>query len=159
VAYTFRRAEPDDADALRTFPCADRGLQYTRDVEQLVRSDLADEVAAGSGDTQVDIATDDAGAIVGVIAYGLVPLDSAVDVDGALFIYALAVHPDHRRRLVGTLLKQLVFDAARDRQLIAVVSQVHRRNTPMRQLNATLGVVAAPDPTDGEYLISVARVT
>jgi len=28
----------------------------------------------------------------------------------------------------------------------------------MRQLNATLDVVAAPDPTDGEYMISVARI-
>jgi len=28
----------------------------------------------------------------------------------------------------------------------------------MQQLNATLDVVAAPDPTDGEYLISVARI-
>ena len=158
MAYTFRRAEPKDAEALRTFPCADRGLRYTWDVEQLIRSDLADEVAASSGHTQVDIAADDAGAIVGVVAYGHAPLDGAVDVVGALFIYALAVHPDHRRRLVGTLLKQGVFDAARARQLIAVVSQVHRRNKPMRQLIATLDVVAAPDPTDGEYLISVARV-
>ena len=73
-------------------------------------------------------------------------------------IYALAVHPDHRRRLIGTLLKQGVLDAARAEQLSAVVSQVHRRNNPMQQLNATLDVVAAPDPTDGEYMISVARI-
>lgn len=158
MAYTFRQAEPKDADALRTFPCADRGLRYTRDVEQLIRFELAAEVAAGSVDTQVDIATDAAGVIVGVIAYGHAPLGGAVDVDNALFIYALAVHPDHRRRLIGTLLKQGVFEAARTQHLIAVVSQVHRRNHPMRQLNATLGVIAAPDPTDGEYVISVARV-
>jgi len=33
-----------------------------------------------------------------------------------------------------------------------------RRNNPMRQLNANLDVVAARDPTDGEYMISVARI-
>jgi len=131
VAYSFRSAEPSEAEQLRPFSCADRGLRYTREVEQLIRSDVADEVAAGSGDAHVDI---------------------------ALFIYAPAVHPDHRRRLIGTLLKQGVLDAARAERLSAVVSQVHRRNNPMRQLNATLDVVAAADPTDGEYMISVARI-
>lgn len=158
MAYTFRPAAPNDAEPLRTFSCADQGLRYTREVEQLIHSDVADEVAAGSSDTHVDIATDDAGVIVGVITYGHAPLDGAVDVDNALFIYVLAVHPDHRRRLIGTLLKQRVLDAARSQQLSAVVSQVHRRNRPMQQLNATLDVVAAADPTDGEYLISVARI-
>lgn len=157
MAYLFRPAEPGDAEALRTFSCADRGLRYTRGIEQLIRSDIADEVAAGSRDTSVDIATDD-GTIVGIITYGVAPLDGAIDIENALFIYALAVHPDHRRRLIGTLLKQRVLDAAHTQGLAAVVSQVHRRNSPMQQLNATLDVVAAPDPTDGEYLISVARI-
>jgi len=154
VAYSFRSAEPSDAEQLRTFSCADRGLRYTCEVEQLIRSDVADEVAAGSGDAHDDIAIDDTGLIVGVVTYGHAPLD----VDNALLIYALAVHPDHRRRLIGTLLKQGGLDAARAEQVSAVVSQVHRRNNPMRQLNATLDVVAAPDPTDGEYMISVASI-
>ncbi len=157
MAYIFRPAAPSDAEPLRRFSCADRGLRYTRDVEQLIRSDVADEVAAGSSDAHVDIATDD-GLIVGIITYGSAPLDGAIDIENALFIYALAVHPDHRRRLIGTLLKQRVLDAAHIHGLDAVVSQVHRRNSPMQQLNATLDVVAAPDPTDGEYLISVARI-
>jgi GNAT superfamily N-acetyltransferase len=158
VAYTFRSAEPSDAEPLRRFSCADRGLRYTREVEQLIRSDVADEVAAGSSDAHVDIAVDDTGLIVGVVTYGHAPLDGAVDVDNALFNYALAVHPDHRRRLIDTLLEQEVLDAACAQQLSAVVSQVHRRNNPMRQLNATLDVVAAPDPTDGDYMISAARI-
>lgn len=158
MAYTFRPAAPSDAEPLRIFSCADRGLRYTRDVEQLIRSDVADEVAAGSGDAHADIATDDDGLIVGIITYGSAPLDGAINIENALFIYALAVHPDHRRRLIGTLLKQGVLDAAHTHGLDAVVSQVHRRNGPMQQLNTTLDVVAAPDPTDGEYLISVARI-
>ena len=158
MAYCLRAAAPDDAESLRTFVCADRGLRYTRDVEQLIRSDVTDEVAAGCRNASVDVATTDAGRIVGVITYGPAPLDGAVDIDNALFIYALAVHPDHRRRLIGTLLKQRVLDVAGVQQLSAVVSQVHRRNNPMKQLNGTLNVVVAPDPTDGEYLISVARI-
>jgi len=75
---------------------------YTCEVEQLIRSDVADEAAAVFGDAHIDIATDDTGLIVGVATYGHAPLDGAVDVDNALFTYALAVHPDHRRRLMSS---------------------------------------------------------
>ena len=82
---------------------------------------------------------------------------SAGDVDNALFIYALGVHPDHRRQLLGTLLKQHVLDQADALGLNAVVSQVHRRNGAMQELNSTLNVVTAGDPSNGDYLISIAR--
>lgn len=158
MTYSFRKATGVDVDSLRQFSCADRGLAYTREVEQLIRGDVADEIASGSTEAHVDIAIDDTATIVGVITYGTTPLDGADDLEDALFIYALGVHPEHRRRLIGTLLKQRVFAAATTMQLRLVVSQVHRRNVPMQQLNKTLDVVSAPDPTDGEYLISVARV-
>lgn len=151
--YKLRPAVTDDIAALRSFRCADRGERYTREVEALIRTDVADLVDDAVTFVHVAATVD---GIVAVIAYGPVPM--GIDADDAMFIYALGVVPEHRRQFLATLLKQHVFDHARTTGLTSVVSQVHRRNTAMRALNSTLDVVVRRDPSDGDYLLSVARL-
>lgn len=148
---TFRLANPGDADALSEFSCADRGQRYTRDVEALIHSDVADDVAAGNDELRVNIATN-GDVLVGVIAHSLVTVDTLGDVQ---FIHALGVHPDYRRRWIATLLKQQVLDYAHATGTGLVVSQVHRRNHPMLELNRSIHAVIVDDPDDGDYYLNV----
>jgi GNAT superfamily N-acetyltransferase len=137
------------------FKCATIGQKWTLRVERLIRGPLADGLERGES-TQGFVAVESDSTIVGVIAFAL---DPEADDPGPLYtIHALAVVERRRRGHIATELKQLVLDECASRGATAVVSHVHRRNTPMNNLNAGLGVVAVRDPEDGEFLLSTAKL-
>jgi GNAT superfamily N-acetyltransferase len=152
---TLRLAIVSDAVLLSKFSCADSGQRYTRDVEDLIRSDVAEEVAADSDELRVVVALDGA-EIVAVIAHSVVDIDGLGEVE---YIHALGVRADYRRRLIGTLLKQNVLDYAYYTGIGQVVSEVHRRNHAMLALNRELNADTDTDPDDGNYLLTVTAST
>ncbi len=115
---------------------------------------MVEEGSCGSGDEVaaeafVAVVADQ---LVGVVAFQMrEPTIAAIPV--------LAVTHSHRRRGIGTALKQRVLDTVAPRGVLEVVSEVHRRNTAMNNLNAKLGAVADKDPDDGDLLLTVAVIS
>jgi GNAT superfamily N-acetyltransferase len=148
--YTFRRAAPADALQLAEFECHNPNEKWTLDVERAIRRGVAEEVAEGQVDGCVHLALFDE-EIVGVIVHLPVvddPLQSVIS--------ALAVTHPHRRRGVATALKSEVMAECAKEGMTSVVSEVHRRNSAMANLNTKLGISSARNPEDGEYNIFAA---
>ena len=140
----IRRASIHDAASLRVFDC-DARTKWVREVQRLIRTDVADALDVADDQLTVLVAEDE-GTLVGMVAY-------APDELGNHHIYALAVIASHRRRGIGTRLKRRVLAETGT----PVVSSVHRMNMPMLKLNETLNAQTARDPADGEFQLTVVR--
>jgi GNAT superfamily N-acetyltransferase len=134
---------------MRRFKCYSTGQKYTREVERLVRGNLADHVGQSSGgdsETQrVLVAT------AGPELLGLIAWESPADPTVAK-IEVLAVDRSYWRQGVGTALKTEVLAMSAYEGRTFVLSEVHRQNSRMKSLNAKLGVTdLGPLEADGEY--------
>jgi GNAT superfamily N-acetyltransferase len=137
----IREAELADAPQLAHFSCANPNEKWTRAAETVIRADVATDLFTGCGlRVLVAVVADE---VIGVVAFG-------AGAYGHAHIHVLAVRHAYRRNGVATRLKQQVITTCG-----VVTSQVHRRNFAMQNLNAKLNAETAPDPADGELLVTV----
>jgi GNAT superfamily N-acetyltransferase len=134
-------------DDLRGFDCAIAGEPWTRTIQGMIRGGLPLALlqegfitAAGMWDSDV---------LAGLVAWRGEPYDVHT-----WRVPLLAVREGYRRCGYGLQLKTHVLDAARVEGIRAVVSLVHRENTPMLALNRKLGAAITPYPdARRDYLI------
>lgn len=144
MTIEIRAASAIDGPSLQMFACANAGERWTRDAEDIIKSDVAEAVLAGGASLSVFVALDGQ-SLVGVVAASFIQLEG-------LKVHVLAVAPTHRRQGIGTDLKRR---AMSEYPNVRVVSEVHRKNTAMLGLNATLNAFTDRDPDDYNYRVSV----
>jgi RimJ/RimL family protein N-acetyltransferase len=150
VSITFRRLDTSSRAALEVFACRDFSQPWTDVVEEVVRGQLADELAHGT--VAALGAFDDDQRLVGVAAW------KPPDERGIVQNVVCAVAFGFQRRGVGTELKRNVLREGVALRAIAVVSEVHVDNDAMLAVNTKLDAVLTHDPDDQRYLICVIRL-
>jgi ribosomal protein S18 acetylase RimI-like enzyme len=140
ASRSIRALTPADREALASFSCRGYGEPWAELVEGMVREDLADALAVPGVEAL--------GSWVGPQLCGVVVW--RIDGSGPVLCRGilLAVANGHRRRGHGRRLKRELVERARRAGAVAVVSEVHRDNDPMIDLNVSLG--AAVDRIDGD---------
>ena len=120
--------------------------------QRLIRRDFVEQLDAPESLVQVAVAVDD-DEVVGTIAF------TPTDRPEVWVIVSLGVAIARQRTGIGTALKTWALERCREMGVHEVISTVHRRNTPMNSLNTKLGVASDKDPDDGDYLLTVAKLT
>jgi GNAT superfamily N-acetyltransferase len=142
---TIRALTAADRATLAGFTCARLGEAWAEAVQETIRHDLADQLAAGA--TSAVGLFDQDGALCGVAAWRIYdvmpPLLCRSDV--------IAVAVRHRRKGYGRALKQAVIDEAKAAGAVAIASIVHRDNASMLALNRQLGATVEDNPEDAEH--------
>jgi hypothetical protein len=146
-ALTLLPLGAEHGDELRGFDCAIPGAPWTRTIQGMIRGGLPLALlqegfisAAGLWDHRV---------LAGLVAWRGDPTSAHT-----WRVPILAVREGYRRCGHGLELKTHVLEAARVEQIRAVVSLVHRHNTPMLVLNRKLGAVVEPYPDHhGNYVV------
>lgn len=130
-----------DQHDLASFACGRYREPWSAVVEEMICEHLAGSLAIG--------AVSAVGAWIGDELCGV----AAWRVDGDLCrSVVLAVRTGHRRRGLGSLLKDTVLTQAGLAGATAVVSQVHRDNEAMIELNARRGADIERTPGDDYYV-------
>jgi GNAT superfamily N-acetyltransferase len=142
---TIRALTAADRTALAGFTCARLGEAWGEAVQETIRHDLADQLAAGTA-SAVGLYDAD-GVLCGVAAWRI--YDAMAPVLCRSDIVAVAVR--ERRKGYGRALKQAVIDEARAAGAVAVASIVHRDNRAMIALNQQLGAIVQHNPEDPEH--------
>ncbi len=154
-----RHTLPDDASALRAFPCS-AGAWYENEVQTLVRGKIADRVAAG---IPALIVEDADGEIVAVAAHEARRHPGG---SGSTVSYLLAVATRREERGDGSLgaarltrvLRATFADMlASDREPLCYC-MVAVDNAGMRSLCEACGFVAGPVPSDARYCFYTSRL-
>lgn len=149
-APDIRCLTPDDRWSLAEFSCRGYGEPWSDLVEEMVRDDLADAIAVSG----VEAAGLWVGPqLCGVVAWRIDPASPTL-CRGIL----LAIQNGHRRRGYGRRLKRELIQRTRHAGAVAIVSEVHRDNDPMIQLNASLGAVVERIDGDPDHLRCVIPV-
>ena len=149
-----------DRDAVRAFTCVTPGLNFTRDVQRIIRQ-VPDQFAGEPDDEfWIGVAEVQGAGIVGVIVYQAQWIGRTLDDELRPFIVALGVHGEYRRRGIGTLLKTAAMLDMSDRGITGpTVSLVNRRNVAMMQLNTSrFDATAEPDPDSPSDLVVTVAV-
>ncbi|MGH9228631.1 MAG: GNAT family N-acetyltransferase [Acidimicrobiales bacterium] len=141
---TIRALTAADRAALAGFTCARLGEAWAEAVQETIRHDLADQLAAATV-SAVGLFDED-GVLCGVAAWRI--YDVMPPVLCRSDIVAVAVR--QQRKGYGRALKQAVIDEARAAGAVAVASIVHRNNTAMLALNRRLGATIEYNPEDPE---------
>ena len=147
----IRLYRDSDYATVTSFKCADPRRPWTREAELVIRK-APDDIRSPDDKAQLVVAVDD-GRIVGAIVFGIDPQHQMTR-----SIFTIGVVRDRRREHIGISLKRAALA-----ELVAtgyvgpVYSQVHRYNTPMRELNDQLLAETTKDPDAGKYLLTVVR--
>lgn len=139
---TIRALTAADRAALAGFTCARLGEAWAETMQETIRHDLADQIAAG-----IALAVglfDQGGALCGVAAWRI--YDVMPPVLCRSDIVAVAVR--ERRKGYGLALKQAVIDKAKAAGAVAAASIVHRHNSAMLALNRRRGATVEDDPEE-----------
>lgn len=152
----IRRATKGDAAVLASFTCATPGQKYTRVVQRGIRAGVAPILGGTEADDEPGAPLEALVAVVGRTLVGVVAFRVTDDIGRLLF---LAVLDPHRNQGIGTDLMRMAFDVCTARGATEVSYEVHRNNTVMQEVSSKLGTPGAKDPSDGEMLLSAARVS
>lgn len=137
-----------DEAALSTFTCLTYKEPWTVPVQEMIRDQLAGNLAIGAVSAVGAWVDDD---LRGVAAW---------KVEGGIcHSILLAVRTGQRRRGIGSLLKEAVLSEARAAGAVAVVSMVHWDNEAMIELNESLGANIERIVGDSEYCRCVISIT
>jgi GNAT superfamily N-acetyltransferase len=139
---TIRALTAGDRAVLGDFSCARIGEAWAEAVQETIRNDLADQIAAG--DVSALGLFDQNGALCGVAAWRIYDVMPPVLCRSDI----VAVAARERRKGYGRALKEALIAAAKAMGAVAVSSIVHRENTAMIALNRQLGAVVEEIPDD-----------
>lgn len=132
-------------DQLLAFSCATKGLDFTLEVELLIRQDLPDQLDA---EVVQALGSWDDDRLAAIVVF---KRNSSI-----WMIDLLATDIDYRNRKQAYRLKRRVLDLARADGARAVSSYVHRDNLRMRHINKRMfGVETDPDPSNPHILVTI----
>lgn len=141
-----RLIDPDrDEGRLASFQCARIGEPWAAEVEEAIRDPLALAIRRGRS---TGLGCFDGDALVGVASLTTASLPDMTTI-GYSSIIATAV--SHRRLGIARALKLEVMDQARRRGYPYLESRVHESNSPMLELNRSLGADMRPLPPDASW--------
>ncbi|MBL8777064.1 MAG: hypothetical protein JNK12_14065 [Acidimicrobiales bacterium] len=145
----LRSVGAEDADQLSEFPCRRFKQPWTDVVEELVRLQLGDALAAGNAKA---LGLWDGARLVAVAAWRMKASASGLVCSSIL----IAVRNDGASgKGCATRLKDHLVDIAIDDGCVAVASEVHRDNDAMLRINEKLGAHMEWSTPDGSYLACV----
>jgi predicted N-acetyltransferase YhbS len=149
----IRLYRESDYAAVGAFSCADPGKKWTREAETVIRK-AVDDLQTSDVDALLVVAEEKSSArIVGVVAFGVDPNHKKTRT-----IFSLGVVQDRRREGIGIALKRAALAELGAGGYGGIVySQVHKYNTPMRELNRQLLAESEQDPDDGKMLLTAVK--
>lgn len=147
---TIRSVTDADRATLATFTCRDYRQSYTGAVELLVREHLADALARGDvRGLGIWLGT----SLIAVAAWAVDDGDPPIATNAVL-----AVAHGYQRHGYARQLKKHVMQLARAEGAAAIVSDVHRDNDAMLDLNASLGANIEPADFDDHRRCTIALI-
>lgn len=153
--WTTRLAVAADAEQLSRFKCRNPNERWTRDVQQFIRRVVAQSVRVADPDVCVHVAIEADGTIVSLGAHG--PVDSP-EQPTSHYVSVLATTHEWRRRGIAIALKREMMRECQTIGVEAALSDVHKDNTPMNELNKQLRATTEPSPVEYEMLFTVTKI-
>lgn len=138
-----------DRDALARFSCRSLAHPWTDEVERTIHQ-LTDELELT--DSLVARGVWDGGELLAIAVWRIIPQSSLCQ------SLALAVQTGHRRLGYARTLKKIELDEARHASCRVVISKVHWANTPMMELNKSLGANVERINGDRDYAYCIIRL-
>ena len=135
--YRYRKLNYSDANALRSFECAEAG-HWAIEIQEAIRTEVADRAIAAPYGHGAFFGTK----LVGVSTWEIAPENPKIWRSSII-----AVHREHRRQGIATTLKKQLLALARQAGAVEVWSKIDFDNDAMMLLNSRLGARTTPRRT------------